>query len=73
MEYLLLIYLMLPPETQDNTVLENKMTVNYELERMWKEAKWLSRLRRTTRFSVMTESNQTIISNEEFPNWSHNC
>ena len=38
----LLIYLMLPPETQDNTVLENQMTVNYELERMWKEAKWLS-------------------------------
>jgi hypothetical protein len=57
---------MLPTETQDTTVLENQVTVNYELERMWKEAKWLSRLRRTTRFSVTTDSNQTIISNEKF-------
>jgi len=40
------------------------VTVNYELESMWKEAKWLSRLRRTKRFSVMIDSNQTIISNE---------
>jgi len=54
--------LMLPPET---TVLEIQMTVNYELGRMWKESKWLSMLRRT-RFSVTTDSNQTIISNEEF-------
>jgi hypothetical protein len=30
------------------------MTVNYELERKWKEAKWLNRLRRTT------DSNQAI-------------
>jgi len=37
--------------------------VNYELERMWKEERWL---RRTTTFSIMTDSNQTIISNEKF-------
>jgi hypothetical protein len=55
--------LMYPPET---TVLENQMTMNYELGRMWKESKWRSTLRRTTRFSVTTDSNQTIISNEEF-------
>jgi len=42
------------------------MTVKYELEIMWQGAKWLSRLRRTTRFSITTDSNQTIISNEEF-------
>jgi hypothetical protein len=42
------------------------MTVNYKVERMWKESKLLGRLRRTTRFSVSTDSNQTIISNEEF-------
>jgi hypothetical protein len=36
------------------------MTVNYELERMCKEAKWLNRLRRTTRFSITTDSNGAI-------------
>jgi hypothetical protein len=50
----------LPSETHDNTGLENQMTVNYDLEREWEKAKWLNTLRRTTRSSVTTDSNQVI-------------